>query len=176
MANKYCSLMLLCIAVVSLSATYLLAQEPTAPKSTPKPITYVAPTKENYLKFADEAEKMLRQDILGKWFPACVDNVNGGFNASFDREWKPGKSEGKFSVFQGRMTWVASQVVMRRADLKEQYLPIVHHGVDYLNNVLWDKEYGGFYWGLQDDGKISPSFTDGKHLYGISFGIYGAAA
>ena len=60
--------------------------------------------------------------------------------------------------------------------MKEQYLPIVHHGLDYLNNVLWDKEYGGFYWGLQDDGKISPSFTDGKHLYGISFGIYGAAA
>ena len=114
MANEFRSLLPLCIMVVSLSSIGLPAQEPAAPKSTPKPITYVAPTKENYLKFADEAEKMLRQDILGKWFPACVDNVNGGFNASFDREWKPGKSEGKFSVFQGRMTWVASQVVMRR--------------------------------------------------------------
>ena len=107
MANKFRSLLSLCIAVVSLSSTCLLAQEPDTPKNTPKPITYVAPTKENYLRFADDAEKMLREDILAKWFPACVDNVNGGFNASFDREWKPGKSEGKFSVFQGRMTWVA---------------------------------------------------------------------
>ena len=55
-------------------------------------------------------------------------------------------------------------------------MPIVHHGVEYLNNVLWDKEYGGFYWGVSDDGKISPAFTDGKHLYGISFDIYGASA
>src|SRR5882724_11426095 len=122
MANKYCSLMLLCIAVVSLSATYLLAQEPTAPKSTPKPITYVAPTKENYLKFADEAEKMLRQDILGKWFPACVDNVNGGFNASFDREWKPGKSKENFPVFQERITGVPPRGVMGGFILKKNYL------------------------------------------------------
>ena len=145
-------------------------------QATPKLITYVAPTKENFLKFADEAETMLRQDILDKWFPACVDNVNGGFISSFDRQWKPGPSQGKFSVFQGRMTWVAAEVVMRRPELKEKYLPIVHHGVEYLNNVLWDKEYGGFYWGLGDDGKISPQFTDNKHLYGISFDIYGAAA
>ena len=162
--------------LIALSAQVLSAQEVANAKSAPKPITYVAPTKENYLKFADEAEHMLRQDILGKWFPACIDNVNGGFNASFDREWKPGKSEGKFSVFQGRMTWVSAQVVIRRPDLKAQYLPYVRHGIEYLNNVLWDKQYGGFYWGLQDDGKISPSFTDGKHLYGISFAIYGAAA
>src|SRR4051812_27649444 len=108
MANKSGSF-LLSFAMVAISFGAIYAQEP--PKSGPKPINYVASTKENYLKFADEAEKMLRQDILGKWFPACIDNVNGGFNASFDREWKPGKSEGKFSVFQGRMTWVAAEVV-----------------------------------------------------------------
>ncbi len=170
MSNSLKQGTLICVTLIAISACSLLAQE------APKPISYVAPSRENYLKFADEAESMLRQDILSKWFPACVDNVNGGFNASFDRQWKPGKSEGKFSVFQGRMTWVAAEIVMRRPDLKEQYLPYVHHGVEYLSNVLWDKQYGGFYWGLQDDGNISPVFTDGKHLYGISFGIYGAAA
>src|SRR5215510_5102107 len=125
MLNKI-SLPTLVLAIfIALSSHPFFAQESTPFKN--ESTTFVGPTKENYLKFADEAEHMLRQDILGKWFPACVDNVNGGFNASFDRQWKTGKSEGKFSVFQGRMTWVASQVVMRRPDLKEQYLPIVHH-------------------------------------------------
>lgn len=149
------------------------AQQPVV---APKPITYVAPTRENYLKLADETEAMLRQDVLGVWFPRCVDNENGGFYANFKRDWQRDASEGKFSVFQGRMTWVAAQVVMRRPDLKEQYLPIVHHGVEFLNNVLWDKQYGGFYWGLDDKGRISSYYTDGKHLYGMSFGVYGAAA
>ena len=176
MPNNFSPALALFVLMIAPSPQFLFAQEPGAPKREAKPVTYVAPTKENYLKFAAEAEQMFREDILGKWFPACVDNVNGGFNANFDRQWKPGKSEGKFSVFQGRMTWVAAQVVMRRPDLKEQYMPIVQHGVEYLNNVLWDKQYGGFYWGVSDDGKISPAFTDGKHLYGISFDIYGATA
>ena len=74
------------------------------------------------------------------------------------------------------MTWIASQIVMRQPDLKEQYLPIVQHGVDFLSNVLWDKQYGGFFWGVDDNGQITPLYSDGKELYGISFDLYGAAA
>src|SRR5262249_28591493 len=94
----------------------------------------------------------------------------------FTRDWKLAASDGKFSVFQARMVWVAAQIVMQRAELKKDYLPIVDHGFNYLERVLWDKEQGGFYWGLEDSGQISPRFTDGKHLYGISFGLYGATA
>jgi mannobiose 2-epimerase len=65
---------------------------------------------------------------------------------------------------------------MRRPDLKDQYLPYARHGVEYLSNVLWDKQYGGFFWGLDDKGQISSFYTDGKHLYGMSFALYGAAA
>lgn len=161
---------------VALVTSALSAQKPILPAATPKPITYLTPSKDNYLKLADEVEAMLRQDVLAVWFPRCIDNQNGGFYSSFSRDWTPGASQGKFSVFQGRMTWIASQVAMRRPELKDQFLPIARHGVDYLNNVLWDKQYGGFFWGLDDTGKISPFYTDGKHLYGISFGLYGAAA
>jgi cellobiose epimerase len=86
------------------------------------------------------------------------------------------RSGGKFSVFQERMTWIAAEAAMRRPELKEKFLPITRHGVEYLSNTLWDKQYGGFYWGLDDKGQISPFYTDGKHLYGINFGLYGAAA
>ena len=110
------------------------------------------------------------------WFPACVDTEHGGFHANFTRDWKRAPSDGKFSVFQGRMTWVAATVARRYPDLAGTYLPIARHGLAYLEDVLWDKQYGGFYWGLGDDGKVIPRFTDGKHLYGISFCLYGAAA
>jgi len=143
----------------------------------PQPITYVEPTKENYLKLGNEVDATLRRDVLDVWFPRTVDNDNGGFHPDFGRDWKPGAhSGGKFSVFQGRMTWISAQVAMRRPELKDEFLPIARHGVEYLNNTLWDKQYGGFYWGLDDKGQVSPFYTDGKHLYGISFGLYGAAA
>ncbi len=143
----------------------------------PKTPPYVAATRDNYRKLADEVETTLHRDVLDLWFPRTVDDVHGGFRSDFTRDWQPGaKSGGKFSVFQGRMTWISSQVALRRPELKEKFLPIAQHGIEYLANTLWDKQYGGFYWGLNDDGTISPSYTDGKHLYGISFGIYGAAA
>jgi mannobiose 2-epimerase len=138
--------------------------------------TYLSPGKENYVKLADEMEITLRRDVLRVWFPRAVDKENGGFFSKFTRDWQRTTSEGKFSVFQGRMVWVASQIVMRRPELKDQFLPIIGHGMKYLSDVLWDKQYGGFFWGLDDKGQISPLYTDGKHLYGMSFGLYGAAA
>jgi len=161
-------------AVFVVSLLCLIQMEAGANKRTE--FSYVAPTKANYQKLADETEATLRRDVLEVWFPRAVDTQNGGFSASFGRDWRPGQSQGKFSVFQGRMTWIAAQVAVRRPDLRDQFLPIAQHGIAYLNDVLWDKQYGGFYWGLDDQGKVSPFYTDGKHLYGISFGLYGAAA
>ena len=155
-----------------------VAKEPVAPAAIkPRPITYVAPTRDNYRKLADEVDATLRRDVLDVWFPRTMDNENGGFRPDFSRDWKPAaRSGGKFSVFQGRMTWIAAQVAMRRPDLKEEFLPMARHGVQYLSDTLWDKQYGGFYWGLDDMGQVTPYYTDGKHLYGNSFGLYGAAA
>ncbi len=146
----------------------------TAGASQPASATVVGP--ETYRTLADEMEAVLRKDVLGVWFPRTIDRENGGFRSDFARDWAPTRSGGKFSVFQARMTWVAAQVVMRRPDLREQFLPYLTHGLAFLDGVLWDKEAGGFYWGLDDAGRISPFYGDGKQLYGISFCIYGAAA
>ena len=93
---------------------------------------HAPPSKETYLKLAAEAEEMLRRDVLGVWFPRTLDREHGGFRSNFTRDWRPAPSEGKFSVFQGRMTWVAAQVSMRRPDLREQFLPVARHGLEYL--------------------------------------------
>ena len=91
----------------------------------------------------------MRHDVLGVWFPRTIDNENGGFYSNFTRDWQRTASDGKFSVFQGRMTWMAAQIVMKRPDLKDQFLPVISHGMDYLQNVMWDKQYaksGGCRW------------------------------
>ena len=60
------------------------------------------------------------------------------------------------------MTWIALQVAMRRPELKEQFLAIVNQGVNYMSDVMSDKQYGGFHWGLSDKGETSSYCTDGK--------------
>lgn len=131
---------------------------------------------ESYLELAAEMETTLQHDVLDVWFPRSIDEGAGGFFSNFTRDWQRTDSEGKFSVFQGRMVWVAAQVVMHRPELKPRYEPIVEHGLKYLSDVLWDEQYGGFFWGLDEKNQITSRYTDGKHLYGISFGLYGATA
>jgi cellobiose epimerase len=143
---------------------------------TASSVVYQPATRETYLKFAKEIDATLDRDVLGVWFPRTLDNEHGGFRSNFSRNWKPFGQESEFSVFQGRMTWVASQVVQRRPEMKQQFLPYVTHGIDYLVGTLWDKEKGGFYWGLSEAGEISPFYTDAKQLYGMSFAIYGLAS
>jgi len=151
--------------------------QPSQNSSAQPPIPYLDPSKQTYSKLAEEVEAALRRDVLDVWFPRTADTENGGFHSDFGRDWKPGEqSGGKFSVFQGRMTWISAQVAMRRPELKDKFLPIARHGLEFLESTLWDKQYGGFYWGLDNKGQVSPFYTDGKHLYGISFGLYGAAA
>lgn len=165
------SLLLLKFLVLLLSGVAFAQTTPS-----PDSVVYFPATKAIYLKFAGEVDDSLRREVLDVWFPRALDNEHGGFLSNFSREWKPLDEESKFSVFQGRMTWISSQIVQRQPALKQQYLPYVIHGVDYLTGTLWDKEKGGFYWGLSQSGEISPFYTDGKELYGMSFAIYGLAS
>jgi mannobiose 2-epimerase len=134
------------------------------------------PTRETYLRLAEQMETHLRMEVLARWFPACVDTEHGGFRPSFNEQWKPGAANDKFLVFQGRMTWVCAQVAMRYPETAETYKGYARRGVKFLNDVMWDKECGGFFFGLDENGRVCNSFGDEKHVYGISFGIYGAAA
>jgi mannobiose 2-epimerase len=43
------------------------------------------------------------------------------------------------------------------------------HGVDFLINKMWDKQYGGFFWMLNRKGEVT---IDKKILYGLSFAMY----
>jgi len=170
---KGAALLIKSAALLFLSAASACFAQHPAPQSV---FGAVQPTSTEYLKLAAQVENALHTDVLNVWFPRSIDREHGGFHSHFARNWEPLPSDGKFSVFQGRMTWVASQVVLREPALKDQFIPIVHQGVDFLGNVMWDTKNGGFFWGLDDKGQVIPEFTDAKELYGIGFCIYGAAA
>ena len=127
-----------------------------------------------YRKLADEADAQLRKNILDVWFPRCVDEQRGGFHANYSREWKPGDDPVAFIVFESRMTWISATVSQRRPDLREQYLKYARHGLDFLRTKMTDAQDGGMFWEVDREGR--PTMSGQKHAYGISFGIYAAAA
>src|ERR1039458_9353885 len=91
-----------------------IAQQPT--ESTPTRVP--PPTPADYLKLAAEVQNALYTEVINVLFPRSVDQEHGGFHTHFTRDWQWAPSDGKSSVMQGRMTWVASQVVLRDPKLQ----------------------------------------------------------
>lgn len=140
-----------------------------------RPAAY-PPGPPSYTKLASLVERHLREEVLAVWFPRCVDQQRGGFFPHFRADWSPGDRNDKTLVFQSRMTWVAAEVSRRLPDLGDSYRGYARHGMEFLEKTLWDAECGGFYWGLDATGRITPAYGDEKHVYGIAFAIYGLAA
>jgi mannobiose 2-epimerase len=134
------------------------------------------PTAQTYRRLADDIEKHWTKEVLPIWFPRCIDQQHGGFSPHFLEDWSKGTQSQKTIVFQSRMTWVCAQVAMRYPELKAQHLKYTRHGLDFLEGTMWDKQEGGFFWGLDESGKLPADDAAEKHLYGIAFGIYAASA
>ena len=113
-------------------------------------------------------EEHLDHQILRPWFPRCLDDERGGFRQSYLRDWREGPAEPKSLVFQARMTWVAATVARHGHGLSLPFHVYALHGLNFLREALWDREYGGFFW--------SEDCLDEKHMYGMAFGILAAAA
>ncbi len=123
-----------------------------------------------YARLHDQVEQTLHKHVIRAWFPRAVDN-KGGFHPIWDRQWNRRDSAARFLVFEARMTWIAAQVAMHRPELRDEYTRYALHGATYLNDVMWDKEFGGFHNWVND-----PSAPTEKHIYPEGFGLYAAAA
>lgn len=134
------------------------------------------PDRTGYERLAKQMGQHFREGVLRFWFPRCVDKEHGGFLPSFLGDGSPGPDNDKTLVFQSRMTWVAAQVVLRCPDLAEAYRPLVEHGVAFLDERMWDKEFGGPFWQLDPAGQLRPGDPGDKHAYGIAFCMYASAA
>ncbi|CAN5486851.1 cellobiose 2-epimerase [soil metagenome] len=117
---------------------------------------------------------------LAAWYPGAVDEDHGdgtgGFHSQFDADWNRLPGQGRFVVFQSRLTWTAAEVARQRPDWANVYLPYAEHGFQFLASQQWDTKHGGFFWEIAEPGAANPPQYQEKHAYGISFGIYAAAA
>ncbi|MBZ5653561.1 MAG: AGE family epimerase/isomerase [Acidobacteriia bacterium] len=120
---------------------------------------------------AGELEDALHS-ILKAWFPRCVDQEHGGFLSSFDYRWRPRGPQLKTLEYETRMLRLLSRVSAHPRF--GRYREFATHGFHYLRNVMWDREYGGWFRMLDPSGTPLEGAT--KHGHGASYGIAACVA
>lgn len=126
------------------------------------------------LQIASEMEKVLKSELLDKWYPQSVDTVYGGFLSAFTYDFKPTGDQDKMIVTQARHTWTNSKASLRYPEI-DQYKSNARHGFEFLKNVMWDKTNGGFFQLVDRKGNVKGNDSS-KTAYGNAFGIYAMAA
>jgi len=118
---------------------------------------------------------VLDSQMIHIWYPRVLDRTNGGFYSDFTYDWKKGEPQNKFIVTQARYIWAAS-FLYERYEQKKEYLEYADHGFRFLEDKMWDKEYGGFYDLTDSLGNVPDlPFARDKRAYGNSFAIYALA-
>ncbi len=126
---------------------------------------------------ANEMERLLNTSCLGNWYPAVIDTAEGGFYSDFDHEWNLNGPQNKMIVTQARHIWSLSVAAEFYPD--RNYLDHAAHGFTFLQDYMWDEEFGGFFQTVDRQGNPIPGGDPAgivKTAYGNAFGIYGCAA
>ncbi len=123
-------------------------------------------------EIAQAMEKSITE-LLNKWYPQSVDTEHGGFLSSFTYDFKPTGTQDKMIVTQARHVWSNSKASLLYPNIPH-YKSSAAHGYQFLRDVLWDKNFGGFYTLVTKEGKVKGDST--KTAYGNAFGIYALAA
>jgi cellobiose epimerase len=120
-------------------------------------------------------EQSLKHDLLDIYYPRSLDTVYGGFLSTFTYDFKPTGSQEKMIVTQSRHTWTNSKAALRYPE-KSYYRRDATAGFHFLADVMWDKQYGGFYTLVSRKGEIPSGDPANKDAYGNAFAIYALAA
>jgi cellobiose epimerase len=124
-------------------------------------------------QIAEEMEKSIKTELLNKWYPQSRDKEDGGFLSSFTYDFKPTGTQDKMIVTQARHVWSNSKASILYPETAH-YKSSAAHGFKFLKDVMWDKNFGGFYTLVTKDGKVKGDSS--KTAYGNAFGIYALAA
>jgi mannobiose 2-epimerase len=121
--------------------------------------------------------KILLEQEYTKWYPLTLDTVYGGYFSDLNYKWELEGRQDKMIVTQARHVWSTSNAVLYYQKDSDKFHKVAEHGFKYLRDVMWDKEYGGFYNLVNREGE--PIRDNGeiiKQVYGNAFAVYGLAA
>jgi mannobiose 2-epimerase len=127
------------------------------------------------LKVAAEMRTSMTEKLLKPWYPRAIDTLDGGFLSTFSYDFKPVGNQDKMIVTQARHVWSNAKAAQLFPDVK-YYADGAKHGYLFLKNVMWDKQYGGFYTYTDRKGDVKQSNFSPKEAYGNSFALYALAA
>src|SRR5450755_366464 len=115
-------------------------------------------------QIAASMERSLEHELLDIWYPQSMDTVYGGFLSTFTYDFKPTGSQPKMIVTQARHTWTNSKAALRYPE-KSYYRRDATAGFHFLADVMWDKQYGGFYTLVSRKGEIPSGDPANKDAY-----------
>ena len=133
------------------------------------------PRTEDIHRLREKIDSLLRAELTSRWYPRSLDRELGGFHQSFARDWSPLPDENRFLVYQARMTWTAAAFAAYSPPHRDEFVRYARSGIEYLDRVMRDREFGGFHWVLDPKGQVDPRLGDEKHVYGTSFVLYAAS-
>jgi mannobiose 2-epimerase len=125
---------------------------------------------------ADEIQNELN-NLTDVWYPRVIDNDHGGYLSRFSYDWQPEDPQDKMIVTQSRHLWTLSKLGEQEPE-NQSYEEYAAHGFEFLNNQMWDDQYGGFYQLVNREGEPIPNNGEliDKSLYGNAFALYGLSA
>lgn len=113
-----------------------------------------------------EIRRQLTDGILPFW-KSLVDREQGGFYGEVDFELNVNKCADKGVILHSRILWFFANSFLTLRN--EEDLQYADHAFDFLVKVCVDKEYGGVYWSVTNEGV--PCDTT-KHTYCQAFAVY----
>jgi len=120
---------------------------------------------------------LLNDGLLKKWYPLVLDHECGGYYTNVRFDWTLPPEQEKMIVSQARHVWATARAASFLPD-EPAYRNYARHGFLFLRDVMWDRQFGGFYQVRSRAGGWSDfrGWRDEKRTYGNAFAVYALAA
>ncbi|MBP7933019.1 MAG: AGE family epimerase/isomerase [Phycisphaerae bacterium] len=113
----------------------------------------------------------IRRELLGNilpfWRLRTVDERHGGFIAEMSNDLQVSEAAAKGLILNARILWAFAAASRRLGQPEDRRL--ARRACDYLEQHLFDPEYGGYFWELEPDHRVR---DDKKKIYGQAFCLY----
>ena len=100
----------------------------------------------------------LQHNVLQFWVDHAVDHQYGGLLGHLNRKGEPIPPGDKSVVLISRSMWSFAEAYRRYPD--PAYQRLAGECLKFLREHMWDKEHGGYYFQVTQDGKIIDSTNE----------------
>lgn len=122
------------------------------------------------LNLNEQISRELRSDILPYWMTNTLLG-DSSFKGSIDAYGRTVQGAPLSGILVARILWTFSSAYcfLEEGELKDSCLKMARRAEKLLIDKFLDKEYGGSYWSLNEDGTI---LDTKKQYYAIAFAVY----